>query len=197
MFTVEESQSPDADLPVAEFRDHLQLGRGFADDGSQDAVLIRHLRAAIRAIEEETGQALLVRDFKLVVIAWRRTDRQTLTRAPVRAVQSFAITDLAGGVETVATSRYVLAADRYTPEVRATGWALPTIPVGGTAEIVFRAGHGDDWDGVPPDLREAAMLLAGHYYEHRSAAGERVSSLPLGVADLLRAWRPVRLGAGR
>ena len=48
----------DVALPVAEFRDHLQLGSGFADDGMQDSVLIAQLRAALAAVQADPLAAL-------------------------------------------------------------------------------------------------------------------------------------------
>lgn len=42
---------PQAALPVADFKDHLRLGTGFADDSVQDALAESYLRAAVSAIE--------------------------------------------------------------------------------------------------------------------------------------------------
>ena len=50
MMLVEQTTVPTAALPVAEFKDHLRLGTGFADDGVQDDVLETYLRAAIATI---------------------------------------------------------------------------------------------------------------------------------------------------
>ena len=54
MFLVEQTTVPVASLPVSQFKHHLQLGTGFADDTAQDAVLEQYLRAAIAAIEART-----------------------------------------------------------------------------------------------------------------------------------------------
>ncbi len=61
MMLVEQTTVPGAALPVAEFKDHLRLGTGFADDGVQDGVLEAYLRAAMAAIEARTGKILLTR----------------------------------------------------------------------------------------------------------------------------------------
>ncbi len=96
MMLIELGQVPDAALPVSAFRDHLQLGSGFSDDGAQDAVLIAEVRAAIASVEKETGKALLERRFQYVVAAWRSQERQVLPLAPAVRVVSLTITDLAG-----------------------------------------------------------------------------------------------------
>ncbi|MEY2961928.1 MAG: hypothetical protein RLZ60_1758, partial [Pseudomonadota bacterium] len=71
MMLVEQTTVPLAALPVAEFKGHLRLGSGFADDGLQDGVLVAALRAAIAAIEARTGKILIQRDFSWTVYRWR------------------------------------------------------------------------------------------------------------------------------
>ncbi len=197
MMLIEQTQVPDAGLPVAEFRDHLQLGSGFADDGLQDAVLIAQLRAAMAAVEGETGKVLLTKTFQYVVTAWREPNKQVLPVAPVRAVQTFAITDLNDVATAIDQAAFRLRGDDHCPSVISTSWALPTIPVGGTAEFVFDAGFAN-WASVPADLRQAVLMLAAHFYENRSATVDRAVALPLSVATLLKRHKPVRLfGGGR
>ena len=197
MMLIEQTQVPDAGLPVAEFRDHLQLGSGFADDGLQDAVLVAQLRAAMAAVEGETGKVLLAKTYQYVVTAWREPNKQVLPVAPVAAVQSLAITDLNEVASEIDASAYRVRGDNHNPCVISTGWALPTIPVGGTAEIIFEAGYAD-WASVPADLRQSVLMLAAHFYENRSATVDRAVALPLAVATLLKRHKPVRLfGGGR
>ena len=51
MNLIELTTIPSAEIPVRAFADHLKLGSGFADDGSQDDLLEGYLRAAMAAIE--------------------------------------------------------------------------------------------------------------------------------------------------
>ena len=196
MILIEQTQVPDTALPVAEFRDHLQLGSGFADDGFQDAVLMPQLRAAMAAIEADTGKALLRRTYRYVVTAWRELAHEFLPVAPVTAIQSFAVTDVSGGAEMIPSGGYRLIEDTHRPQLKWLGLVLPTIPVGGRAEIVFEAGFSPDWAGVPADLKQAVLMLAAQYYENRS--GFERQAVPDGVSGLLKTYRPVRLfGGGR
>lgn len=198
MMLIEQTQVPDAALPVAEFRDHLQLGSGFADDGLQDAVLLPQLRAAMAAVETETGKALFERRFQHVVTAWRNLGRQVLPVAPVAALVSLTITDLTGGEEVIDAGAYSLRVDAHAPALCSAGWSLPVIPVGGTAEIVLDAGFGPSWGDIPVELRQAVLMLATHYYENRSAVSDREYAMPMGVKELCRRHKPVRLfGGGR
>ncbi len=196
MILIEQAQVPDADLPVAEFREHLQLGSGFADDGFQDAVLVQQLRAAIATVEGRVSKALISRDFLLLVSAWRMLGAQALPIAPVSAVQSLAITDANSNSQTVDATAYRLKRDAHQPEVVSSRLSLPTIPVGGTADFVFAAGFGA-WADVPADLRQAVLLLATHYYETRSAVGTRAVVLPSTVAEICRRHAPIRLVGAR
>ncbi len=64
------------------------------------------------------------------------------------------------------------------------------------AAIMHTAGHveSDDpitWDTAPADVRQAILMLAGHWYENREATlvGVPASVLPLGYHDLLLPYR--------
>ena len=194
---IEQTQVPDTALPVAEFRNHLQLGTGFADDGLQDAVLLVQLRAALVAIEADVGKAILPRTYQYVVTAWWDPSRQSLPVAPVSAVQSLTITGLGGSETLVSPDAYRLERDAHVPLVAANGWSLPTIPVGGTAEIVFDAGYGAGWAEAPSDLRQAVLMLAAHFYDNRAVAGTRTLSMPAGPAAICKRHKPIRLSGGR
>lgn len=195
MMLVEETAVPAAALPVGALRDHLRLGTGFADDGLQDGVLEECLRAAIAAIEARTGKALLARDWRWSVTAWRDLGRQVLPVAPVSAVTAFAIRDRTGVEVAVPPDRWLLEADLHRPALAATGLVLPTIPVGGSAEIGFTAGFAAEWAGVPADLRQAVLMLAGHFYEHRHEVAQG-GGIPQGVAAMVERYRSIRLFGG-
>lgn len=196
MMLVEKATVPSSTLPISQFRDHLQLGRGFADDGAQDSILDAYLRSAIAAIEGRTGKALLIRSYKWTVTAWRDLARQTLPVAPVDAVESLTIVDRQGGEQAVEPQRYRLERDPHRPRVASTSLFLPGIPIGGAAEIEFRAGFAAAWSEVPADLRQAVFLLAAHFYERRSEAQGGDGRLPYGVTTLIERYRNVRLFGG-
>ncbi len=183
----------DAALPVAGFRAHLRLGTGFADETTQDIALAGYLRAALAVIEARTGKALIARDFRLILQAWRWVDSQALPLAPVSAVNEVALRGPGGGVTPVDPARWRLVVDTHRPRLVARGAMLPQIPVGGQVEISFTAGFDPDWQGVPADLAQAVFLLAAQYYEART--GE-VPQVPASVSALMARWVPVRVTAG-
>lgn len=187
---------PQAALPVAEFKDHLRLGTGFADDGTQDALAESYLRAAMAAIEGRIGKALIARDFLLELAEWRWPDAQALPVAPVSTILSVTVKDRDGVAALIDPARYRLVRDAQRPKVVAVGALLPGIPVGGTVELVFNAGFAPAWAGVPSDLAQAVFLLAAHYHEYRHENGIS-QPMPFGVMALIERWRTVRvLGGG-
>ena len=193
MDLIETTTVNDADLPVVDFRAHLRLGAGFADEASGDPLLLDYLRAAIAAIEARTGKALMRRNFRLTLPRWRWTDAQALPVAPVSAVIAVTLRVVTGAPSVVDPSRYRLVEDRHRPQLAATGAVLPMVPAKGKVEVEFTAGFGAIWDAVPDDLRQAVMLLAAQYYEHRA---EGDAGLPTGIQALLARWAPVRVTAG-
>ncbi len=198
MMLVEQTRVPDAALPVAQFKDHLRLGSGFADDDLQDALLAGCLRAAMAVIEARTGKVVLARDYTWTLGAWRDLGAQVLPVAPVQAITQLRITNRLGEPAVIDPARYRLVADQHRPKMVASGFMLPTIPVAGAAEISFRAGFGAQWGDIPADLAHAVMLLAARYYELRDGA-QTAPDMPFGVTALIERYRHVRLfgGVGR
>lgn len=184
------------DLPIAEFRSHLRLGTGFADDALQDPILEAALRAAVAAIEARTGKVLFERPFRWIVSAWRSPSVQALPVAPVTAINSVATVSRAGDVTAINPADVVLEQDLHRPLLHAAVTCLPMIPVNGTAEVTFLAGFSPVWSGMPADLAQAVMLLAAHYYEVRHEDGGQDGNMPYGVSGLIERYRTVRILGG-
>jgi uncharacterized phiE125 gp8 family phage protein len=195
MVLTEVSAPPATAVPVRGFAEHLRLGSGFADDGSQDAVLELYLRAAMAAIEARLGRALLARDFAWTVTRWREDASQGLPIAPIRTVDAITLVEADGSETLVDPESWSVLRDSQRPRlVGRFGRNLPKIPRGGHAEVRFTAGFGPDWDDVPADLRQAVFLLAAHFYENRTDGGTVAGSMPFGVLVLIEAYRATRLG---
>ena len=196
MMLTERTPVPTSVLPAGEFRDHLRLGSGFPDDSVQDGLLEGCLRSAIAAIEARTGKALFRREFVLSVTAWRDLSRQTLPVAPAVRLVSVSIVDRHGANTLIDASRIVLERDAHRPRIASASLFLPSIPVGGAAEIVFEAGFASDWNELPDDLKRAVLLLAATYYEQRDESGGNSAGMPYGVSALIDRYRNVRLFGG-
>lgn len=64
-----------------------------------------------------------------------------------------------------------------------------------TMQIVWKVGFGDAVEDVPQALKQAVLLMIGHWYENRAAIYEAVGgksdleALPLGVKAILDSYR--------
>ena len=197
MMLTEMTPVPSVALPVEELKDHLRIGSGFADDALQDGLIESYLRAALAAIEGRIGKMLFRRRFLWVLECWR-DDEQALPVAPVSGIASVTLVDAAGGEVLVPATVYRLIPDLHRPRLAGRGTALPTIPNDGLVKVAFDAGFGVAWADLPVDLRQAVLLLAAEFYEHRHDDGVQAAGLPFGVVTLIERWRTVRiLGGGR
>ena len=197
MMLTEETPVPQAALPVEEMKDHLRMGSGFADDGMQDGLIETYLRASLAAIEGRIGKMLFQRRFLWVLECWR-DEEQALPVAPVPGIVSVTLVDAAGGEVVVPAGAYRLVKDLHRPRLAGKGGALPIIPGEGLVKVAFDAGFGAVWTDIPVDLRQAVLLLAGEFYEHRHDDGAQGAGLPFGVVALIERWRTVRiLGGGK
>ena len=195
MVLVELTSLPDTALPVQDLRNHIRLSTGFADGGSEDGHLELCLRSAMSTIEARTGKVLLTRPFRWSLTAWRDLARQTLPIAPVSAVTALRIIDQGGTSTTADPANFRLVADAHRPQLVSKGLVLPSIPVGGSAEIDFDAGYASVWSGVPANIAQATVHLAGFLYEHRLDGGGGVA-LPAAVTSLIEPYRELRLSRG-
>lgn len=184
-----------ASIPVRAFAQHLRLGTGFEDDGSEDAVLELYLRAAMAAIEARLGFTLISRQFSWTVTRWQQESSQGLPVGPVDHVDEVVMIAADGSESPVDSESWHLLRDSKRPRlVGPEGRALPPIPRSGYVEIRFVAGHGPNWDDVPRDLQQAVFLLAAHYYENRYEAMTARDTMPFGVLVLIESYRSLRLG---
>jgi uncharacterized phiE125 gp8 family phage protein len=192
MMLSEDTAVPVASLPLQAMRDHLRLGTGFSDEGLQDGLIEAYLRAAVAVIENRTGKALLLRQFRWVLDDWRDATAQALPVAPVQTVVSVKLFDIVGTATVISAPEYRLIVDLHRPRLAPTGGLLPAVPYGGKVEIVFTAGFGATWNDVPADLRQAVLVLAADLYERRDEMGLREQGLPFAIVSLIERWRTVR-----
>lgn len=193
MILTETSPAAVNPVPLDEFAAHLRLAQGFADDSAEDGLLELYLRNATSVVEARVGKALIRREFKLQVTAWNRDGLLVLPVGPVAAIGSLSFIR---GAETIALTADAWSLEIATSRQRVTGpggGALPAIPDGHLAELVFDAGFGASWNDVPGDLSQAVMLLAAHYFENRTGDAEPGQGIPVAVQALLETQQPVRL----
>jgi len=153
--------TPVATEPVtlADARLHLRINTG---DTSEDAAIITPLITAAREYcENVTGRALAAQTIKAYPERFHRTLQ--LPREPIVSVSAVAYTDEDGVTTTMSASNYIV--DTVGGSI-----AFKEIPnfcprVANPIEITYSAGY----TALPKAIRQAMLLLVGHWYENREA----------------------------
>jgi hypothetical protein len=114
-----------------------------------------------------------------------------LPLAKVTSVESIAFTDVTGETVTLPEDQYVVDVNAVPARiVPANGGTWPYINSysPGSISITFKAG---EWDGdtVPVSIKQAMLLLIGHWYANREAVTDKpMTTLPMAVDCLLQRW---------
>lgn len=186
-------------VSLAEAKAHCRI-----TSTEEDGLLAGYVLAARMHAEQYTRRAFMTQSWALTLDedwpqftdrASRITrDRIVLPRPPVISVTSIAYTDLDGVTQTLAADQYRLvkldtgehaidpAYGVYWPSVRQQSAAMT---------VTFVAGYGSNPGNLPEPIRQAMLLLIGHWYENREAVnvGNIVNELPLAVDALLAPYR--------
>lgn len=181
-------KTPPASEPVSldDIKAHSRID--YADD---DAELQAMVTAARTHVERFTGRALITQTWTATLSDFPAPSRTIrLPKPPFQEVVAIDYYDADGASQSFTGYSAAALGDigALWPE---TSWpATATRPDAVTVE--WTAGYGDAADDVPADIREAIMLVAAHFYEHRVAAmpGESaIRRLPFGVLELVDPYR--------
>ena len=178
-------------LPLGDLKDHLRLPDGFPDDGSFDARIEQSLRAALSTAEARTGKALFQRQFRWSFEDWRGQDRMPVPTAPLVSLDGVSLLQPDGSITALDTASFTTIKDIHRPALLPKAAHFPTLARGTSVEILLTAGFGATWSLIPPDLREAVLILAVDYFD--TPAGAPLGAAPAVVA-LLQRYRGLTLG---
>lgn len=187
--------TPPAEEPVTltEAKNHLRVD--LTDDDSLISALIVAAREHAEAI---TRRAFITQTLKLSMDAFPVNNGPIyVPMPPLQSVNSLKYFNT-GGVEQTLTEGTDYLVDnesepgRITPAPD-TGWpATQNRP--NAVSVEFVAGFGDA-SKVPQGIKQAILLMVGHWYENREAVtmqGNNAGELPMAVDSLLmmhRIWR--------
>jgi len=183
------SVTPPASEPVtlAEAKLHVRQ-----DLDTDDTLITGLITAAREEVERICWHALLTQTWELVLDRWPAGDAIELPRPPLQSVTSVKYTDSSGAETTWSAANYVVDTDS-TPGriVLAYSVTWPTVVLQPTGGIRVRYVAG--WTSaanVPQAIKQALLLLVGHWYENREDTGKAATdTIARGVADLLRSFR--------
>ena len=177
-------------VSLEEAKEHLRVSHTADDSVIRDVIQVARLD-----IETLSMHALITQTWDLYLDAFPGSEIQ-LPMPPVQSVTGVYYTPDSTGVEATVTSTYYRTdIISYPPRVvLKSDYSWPgdaLIEVNGV-KVRFVAGFGDDPSDVDQRLRQAILLLVGHYYENREAVFAGRTSpvlLPMGVNSLVWDFR--------
>lgn len=184
-------------ISLAEAKAHARV-----EVPNDDGYLSSLVTVSREHLENETRRAFNTQTWDLTLdYDWPRTrlwnyskPRIVLPRPPVQSVTSVSYIDTAGASQVLASDQYKLARGNtgewfIEPAYNVT-WPSVRQELA-TITIRFVAGYGSTANDVPKPLRQAMLLLVGHWYEQREAVnvGNIVNEFPFAVANLVFPYR--------
>ena len=174
-------------ITTAEGRAHLR--QDLRDD---DMAIDAAIRAARAYAENYTRRKFITQTVELIQTGFG-SGLVSLQTGRIQSIESIEYLDGLAATQVLAASEYQLVRScqpwAVAPSYGKT-WPV-TLSYYDSVTITFVAGYGDDPEDVPQDIRQAILLLLGHFYENRSdeVTGTIVSSHVLRSQDLLKPYR--------
>jgi len=181
--------APAADpVSLAEVKTHLRV------TGTDDDALITRLYAvAVASVEQTLCRKLITQTWKAYFDAW--PDNQFIIPfGNLQSVTHIKYTDV-DATQSTFSSSYCDVDTVSVPGRILLGygdaWPTDTLTAVNPIEIQFVTGYGASSTNVPQDIRNAIMLLVGHYYENREMylIGTIGNKIPMSVEFLLNPHR--------
>ncbi len=168
-------------LTLQEAKDHLRV-----DIGTDDAFITNLIQAARITYERQTNLALVNTTFTQFMDEFPLIIRPK--RSPLVSVTTIKNIDDDGILQTVPAADYKVD-NRWKPgrieEAFDKSWPTTRDEVN-AVEVEFIAGFGAAAADVPADIKQALLLLIGHWYDNRESSVERtISKIPDGLSTLI------------
>lgn len=159
---------PDVEpVSLEEAKNHCRI------DGNDEDVLITSLIVAAREYcESFQNRAYITQTWQLWLDSWPAGSVIPIPRPPLQSVTGVKYYDTNDTEHTLAATDYFVD-DKSEPGRLALSyskaWPAGVLrPTNGVC-VEFTAGYGDDAEAVPQKVKQAMLLLIGHWYENREA----------------------------
>jgi uncharacterized phiE125 gp8 family phage protein len=155
---------------------------------TEDDLLTGIIAAATGYAESVTRRALITTTFITYLDAWPADVH--LPYPPLQSIVAFAYVDEDGTSTAFTDYTLDVPGNRVVIDEKPTATLRKTNPIA----ITYKAGYGDTGASVPGPIKQAILLLIGHYYQNREASviGVSVDTLPQAVDALLWPYRELR-----
>lgn len=153
------------------------------ESGDEDDLLTGLIAAAAGHIEDYSGRAIGSQTWELSLDQF--SPAILLSKGPVSAIISVKYVDLAGVLQTASPLLYsadLISDPQWVVLNGDSSWPV-TLDTVNAVTIRFTTGYAE----VPAAIRQACLLLIGHWYANREAVnvGNVATQLPLAVEYLL------------
>lgn len=180
-------------LTTAEAKAHCKVDH--SDEDTLIDALISTATTYLDGYSGVLGRALITQTWKIETGAF--CDKLRLPVGDLIAVSSVKYYDTGNTQQTLASTVYGAYTDAQGPflaEKPDQDW--PDIYDRRDAiEVIWTAGYGAAATSIPQAIRQAALLMIGHWYENREAVsiGESVAEIPLAATALIEPYRMNRI----
>lgn len=182
-------------VTLAEARDHLRLdATGSPAEHEADTYVQSLIAAVTKHIDGNEGwlkRSLITKTYDLVFDRFP-TDYITVPLPPLQSITSITYIDQNGDSQVLATDRYTISRSNPARVYRAYNTCFPVTRCQPDAvRMRFIAGYGDEATDIPEPIRQAILMMIGHYYENRESVviGDSAIVMPMAVDTLLSPYR--------
>lgn len=178
--------APSADpVTLAEAKTHLRV-----DHSDEDARIASLIKAAVSYLDGRSGilgRCLVTQTLELVLDQFPTREIE-LPLGPVASVTFIKYVDSNGAEQTFSAGSYTVDLSSLTARaIPNTSWPA-TMAAANAVTVRYVAGTAAA--SVPEAIRQAILLLVGHWYENRQpVAGSSVADLPFTVDALIAPFR--------
>ncbi len=178
-----------APASVALLTDAFKLSQRISAS-DEDAVIEAYIAAATGLLDGWNGwlSRALISQAWSISIAGPTNGKIYAPLSPVQSLGAVSYYDKNGILQALPASsfRVIKSADwAYIEPKAGVSWP-PTESRPDAIKATFICGYGEASTDIPPELRQAITLLAGHFYEHREASTMlKLEEAPFGVKALI------------
>lgn len=180
-------------ITLAEAKAHLRVSH---DD--ENSLIESLIKSARMYSEGFLRRAILLQKWVIKLDSFPADDGPiVLPYPPLQQVETFQYVDTAGDSQTLTITDDYLVDTVAVPGVvylpYGVYWPTPR-DQRNAVSIVYQAGYSDA-DSVPAPIKQAILLMVGHWYEHREevVVGTITSTLPMAAEALLWQYRDYRM----
>lgn len=184
--------TPPTEEPITlqEAKNHLRV-----DTNDDDMLITALIRAAREHAEAITRRSFITQIWEMSLDNWPEGMELIIPFPPLQSVISVKYLDSAGIEHIFDADKYIVDTLNEPGRIVLKNynycWPTDILQPADSIYIQFKAGYGTAAE-VPQSIKQAMLLMIGHWYENREATISESIQLPLAVEALLWPYRILR-----